>query len=230
MKLAAVIDRIPNFGGTSYEENVQKFFQTWVEETKKLDLAKVKDGLKGEDVEPQYMAAWLRRMGGFGKDRSWVCGLGCCRWVDFKVQENLLSSPCKALDIAEIAAYLSPSARDSSFHYGSLVFRIAYLTLSHAHLNFGKPPRKCFKAPVEDQTTKCRTLKKQMISIPNLQLSPSPIQYLPPLPGFPPAQPILHHRGPHVWEEHTEEASHRGRMGLHVHTGALWVRLDGFVG
>ena len=59
MKLAAVIDRIPNFGGVSYEENVQKFFQTWVEETKKLDLAKVKDGLKGEDVEPQYMVTRL---------------------------------------------------------------------------------------------------------------------------------------------------------------------------
>ena len=55
MKLAAIIDRVPNFGGVTYEENVSKFFQTWVEETKKLDLAKVKDGAKGEDVEPQYM-------------------------------------------------------------------------------------------------------------------------------------------------------------------------------
>ena len=55
MKLAAIIDRIPNFGGVTYEENVSKFFQTWVEETKKLDLAKVKDGAKTEDVEPQYM-------------------------------------------------------------------------------------------------------------------------------------------------------------------------------
>ena len=58
MKLAAVIDRIPNFGGVSYEENVSRFFQTWVEETKKMDLAKVKDGAKGEDVEPQYMVTW----------------------------------------------------------------------------------------------------------------------------------------------------------------------------
>ena len=63
MKLAAVIDRIPNFGGVSYEENVSRFFQTWVEETKKLDLAKVKDGAKGEDVEPQYMVAWCTLIG-----------------------------------------------------------------------------------------------------------------------------------------------------------------------
>ena len=47
MKLAAVIERIPNFGGISYEENVGRFFQSWVEDTKKMDLAKVKDGYSG---------------------------------------------------------------------------------------------------------------------------------------------------------------------------------------
>ena len=43
-KLAAAIDKIPNFGGNSYEDNVRRFFHQWVDDTKKMDLAKVKDG------------------------------------------------------------------------------------------------------------------------------------------------------------------------------------------
>lgn len=38
------------------EENVSRFFQSWVEDTKKMDLAKVKDGYPGAsrpDFVPQ---------------------------------------------------------------------------------------------------------------------------------------------------------------------------------
>ncbi|CAJ1396090.1 unnamed protein product [Effrenium voratum] len=73
MKLAAVIERIPNFGGISYEENVSRFFQIWVEDTKKMDLQKVKDGYSGE-VDAEIMARMsgkntlrkLRKEGGWG--------------------------------------------------------------------------------------------------------------------------------------------------------------------
>lgn len=34
--------------GGALQENVSKFFQSWVEDTKKMDLAKVKDGYAGE--------------------------------------------------------------------------------------------------------------------------------------------------------------------------------------
>mmetsp|Transcript_37158 Transcript_37158/g.85865 ORF Transcript_37158/g.85865 Transcript_37158/m.85865 type:complete len:1482 (+) Transcript_37158:59-4504(+) len=73
MKLAAAIEKIPNFGGDSYEENVMRFFQQWVEDTKKMDLKKVKDGYDGE-VDPKDMEKMsgknalkvLRRDGGWG--------------------------------------------------------------------------------------------------------------------------------------------------------------------
>eukprot|EP00913_Durusdinium_trenchii_P023826 g22376.t1 len=72
MKLAAVIERVPNFA-MAVEENVSRFFQSWVEDTKKMDLAKVKDGYPGE-VEPEVMLRMcgkntlrkLRKEGGWG--------------------------------------------------------------------------------------------------------------------------------------------------------------------
>jgi len=79
MKLASVIERIPNFGGVSYEENVSRFFQSWVEDTKKMDLAKVRDGYPGE-VESDIMFRMsgrntlrkLRKEGGWGSMPSEV--------------------------------------------------------------------------------------------------------------------------------------------------------------
>ncbi|OLP96966.1 hypothetical protein AK812_SmicGene20728 [Symbiodinium microadriaticum] len=79
MKLAAIIERLPNFGGESYEENVSRFFQQWVEDTKKMDLAKVKDGYPGE-VEPEILSRMsgknalrkLRKEGGWSSMPSQV--------------------------------------------------------------------------------------------------------------------------------------------------------------
>lgn len=73
MKLASVIEKIPNFGGASYEENVSRFFQQWVEDTKKMDLKKLKDGYDGE-VDPKDMDKMagknalktLKKEGGWG--------------------------------------------------------------------------------------------------------------------------------------------------------------------
>jgi len=42
-KLCNLLVAIPNFGGSSYEENVMQFSQMWTEETKKLDLHKLDD-------------------------------------------------------------------------------------------------------------------------------------------------------------------------------------------
>ena len=73
MKLASVIEKIPNFGRASYEENVSRFFQQWVEDTKKMDLKKLKDGYDGE-VDPKDMDKMagknalktLKKEGGWG--------------------------------------------------------------------------------------------------------------------------------------------------------------------
>lgn len=71
-KLAALVAAIPNFGGSSYEENVLAFFHQWVDDTNKMDLGKLRDGSKA-DMEKDV----LERMSGrnslskLKKEKGW---------------------------------------------------------------------------------------------------------------------------------------------------------------